>query len=67
VPACLIVFGVALLVGGRISGVRAGVLLAVLLGLLFASRALGPAGAPVDADDGDRPREICAARRVCEP
>ena len=48
-----VLFGVALLVGGRISGVWAGVLLAVVPGLLFASRALGPAGGPIETGDGD--------------
>jgi hypothetical protein len=51
--ACAILFGVALLVGGRITGASAAALLVVVLGLLFAARALGPAGGAVDAGDGD--------------
>jgi len=65
VLACAVLFGVALLVGGRLSGVWAGVLLAVVLGLLFASRMLGPAG-PVDSGDGGL-REFPSARYVARP
>jgi hypothetical protein len=54
VLACAVLLGVALLVGGRISGVWAAVLLAVMLGLLFASRMLGGGRAGRDAaTEGD--------------
>jgi len=56
---CAILFGVALLVGGRITGVWAGVLLAVMLGLLFAARKLGPAGGPT--------RRLTGAKLRCSP
>jgi hypothetical protein len=44
--------------------VWAGALLAVVLGLLLASRALGPAGSAIDVDDSDLTREIFAACHV---